>query len=74
MTITLVHGVHMLMILRHVLLLLISSSWTSSSWAGSVHVHGHAAVGVYVLPSRQMVAVTHLAGVGGRLIRVPPKG
>lgn len=69
--IILVHVIHLLMILRHVLLLMLSSSGASSCRARPVHVDGHAAVGVYVLPSRQMVAVTHPAGVGSMLMTPP---
>lgn len=73
----------LLMVLWHVLLLVVLlmlmlmlvvvvvvSSSASNSWARAGHVHGHASSSVYVLPSRQMVAVTHPAGVGIRVIRV----
>lgn len=43
--------------------MLVSSSWASSSCrARPAHLHGHATGGMHALPSRQMVAVTHLAG------------
>lgn len=75
-----VHVVHLwlrllllLVILRHIRRLP-SSRPSAAVTGGRVHLHGHAAATVYVLPSRQMVAVTHPAGVGYRWIRIVPNG
>jgi hypothetical protein len=80
--VVLIHGIHLLhlllvlvlrMILWHVLGMS-SSSRTSSGRSCHVDV-GHAASSLYILPSRQMMAVTHPAGLGFiARIQVSPNG
>ena len=87
--VVLIHGIHLLH-LRQVLMLLLvlwmilwhvlgrpspSRSSSRRSSRRSCHVDvGHAASSLYILPSRQMMAVTHPAGLGVARIQVSPNG
>lgn len=63
--VVLVHGVHRMMVLRHILrLLLVSPPRKTSLGARHVHVGHPSCCALHVLPGRQMMAVAHRAGVG----------
>lgn len=73
--VVLIHGVHRMMVLRHILRLLLGSpSRKTSLGARHVHVWHPSSCALHVLPSRQMMAVAHRAGVGIGLIRASRKG